>query len=72
MNSGDNLRLMAAPGTPITGDAIGKPPELQWVQTLGGSALDPRIQPQCSLTVQLRRVTGSVVGRSIELAAIEH
>jgi tetratricopeptide (TPR) repeat protein/DNA-binding CsgD family transcriptional regulator len=60
------------PSTPISGDASGKPPELPWVQTLGGSALDPRIQPQCSLTVQLRRVTGSVVGRSIELSAIEH
>src|SRR6266699_3471590 len=63
---------MAAPTTPLSGDASGKPPELPWVQTLGGSALDPRIQPQCSLTVQLRRVTGSVVGRSMELAAIEH
>ena len=63
---------MAAPTTPLSGDASGKPPELPWVQTLGGSALDPRIQPQCSLTVQLRRVTGSVVGRSSELAAIEH
>ena len=63
---------MAAPTTPLSGDASGKPPELPWVQTLGGSALDPRIQPQCSLTVQLRRVTGSVVGRSTELAAIEH
>src|SRR5438067_9748772 len=63
---------MAVPTTPIPGDVSGKPPELPWVQTLGGSALDPRIQPQCSLTVQLRRVTGSVVGRSMELAAIEH
>jgi len=63
---------MAAPTTPFSGDASGKPPELPWVQTLGGSALDPRIQPQCSLTVQLRRVTGSVVGRGTELAAIEH
>jgi tetratricopeptide (TPR) repeat protein len=33
-------------------------------------ALDPLIQPQCSLTVQLRRATGSIVGRSVELAAI--
>lgn len=63
---------MAVPTTPLSGDVSGKPPELPWVQTLGGSALDPRIQPQCSLTVQLRRVTGSVVGRSTELAAIEH
>ncbi|TME34711.1 MAG: hypothetical protein E6I62_02040 [Chloroflexi bacterium] len=63
---------MAVPTTPIPGDVSGKPPELPWVQTLGGSALDPRIQPQCSLAVQLRRVTGSVVGRSTELSAIEH
>jgi DNA-binding NarL/FixJ family response regulator len=41
-----------------------------WVQTLGGSALDPRVQPQCSLAVQLRRAAGSVVGRTSELAAI--
>jgi DNA-binding CsgD family transcriptional regulator len=33
--------------------------------------LDPLVQPQCSLTVQLRRATGSIVGRSVELAAIE-
>ena len=61
---------MAAPSTPV-GDATGTPPELPWVQTLGGSALDPRIQPQCSLAVQLRRVTGSVVGRAAEMAAID-
>ncbi|TMB84999.1 MAG: hypothetical protein E6J39_02425 [Chloroflexi bacterium] len=61
---------MAVPSTPV-GDASGAPPELPWVQTLGGSALDPRIQPQCSLAVQLRRVTGSVVGRAAEMAAID-
>ena len=33
-------------------------------------ALDPVTQRQCSLAVQLRRVTGAVVGRPIEMAAI--
>src|SRR5438046_4619784 len=61
---------MAAPSTPV-GDATGTPPDLPWVQTLGGSALDPRVQPQCSLAVQLRRVTGSLVARASELTAIE-
>ncbi|HYN69521.1 MAG TPA: AAA family ATPase, partial [Candidatus Eisenbacteria bacterium] len=40
------------------------------LRLLNGSALDPLVQPQCSLAVQLRRVTGSIVGRSAELAAI--
>jgi tetratricopeptide (TPR) repeat protein len=40
-------------------------------QTLRASAFDPRIQPQCSLAVQLRRVTGAIVGRSLEIAAIQ-
>jgi DNA-binding NarL/FixJ family response regulator/tetratricopeptide (TPR) repeat protein len=34
-------------------------------------ALDPVIQPQCSLAVQLRRAPGPVIGRTIELEAIE-
>ena len=34
-------------------------------------ALDPVTQRQCSLSVQLRRVTGAVIGRPIELAAIK-
>jgi DNA-binding CsgD family transcriptional regulator/tetratricopeptide (TPR) repeat protein len=46
------------------------PADVPWVQPLGGSALDPRIQPQCSLAVQLRRVSGNMVGRTSELAAI--
>jgi DNA-binding CsgD family transcriptional regulator/tetratricopeptide (TPR) repeat protein len=33
-------------------------------------ALDPSLQPQCSLAVQLRRATGSIVGRAVELTAI--
>ncbi|MEZ0240270.1 MAG: AAA family ATPase [Chloroflexota bacterium] len=40
------------------------------LRLLNGSALDALVQPQCSLAVQLRRVTGSIVGRSAELAAI--
>jgi predicted ATPase len=35
------------------------------------SVLHAAVQPQCSLAVQLRRVTGSVVGRPLELAAIQ-
>jgi len=62
---------MVAPGPTIPTDPTGTPPEASWIQTLGGSALDPRIQPQCSLSVQMRRVTGSLVGRASELAAIE-
>ncbi|HEX2627020.1 MAG TPA: AAA family ATPase, partial [Candidatus Limnocylindrales bacterium] len=41
------------------------------VRLLDGEALDPLVQPQCSLSVQLRRATGSIVGRSTELQAIE-
>jgi hypothetical protein len=36
-----------------------------------GEALDPLVQPQCSLSVQLRRATGAIVGRGGELGAIE-
>ena len=39
-------------------------------QQLNGNALDPLIQPQCSLAVHLRRVTGAVVGRASELSTI--
>ena len=42
------------------------------MRLLDGEALDPLVQPQCSLSVQLRRATGSIVGRSTELQAIEH
>ncbi|HEX3266215.1 MAG TPA: AAA family ATPase [Candidatus Limnocylindrales bacterium] len=41
------------------------------VRILEGEALDPLVQPQCSLQVQLRRATGSIVGRAAELQAIE-
>src|SRR5689334_1854676 len=41
------------------------------VRILEGEALDPLVQPQCSLSVQLRRATGSIVGRTVELQSIE-
>jgi DNA-binding CsgD family transcriptional regulator len=34
-----------------------------------GDVLDPLVQAQCSLAVQLRRASGSIIGRSAELAA---
>jgi tetratricopeptide (TPR) repeat protein len=34
-----------------------------------GDVLDPIVQAQCSLAVQLRRATGSMIGRNAELAA---
>jgi hypothetical protein len=34
-----------------------------------GDVLDPLVQAQCSLAVQLRRATGSIIGRSAELSA---
>ena len=40
------------------------------IRLLDGEALDPLVQPQCSLAVQLRRATGSIVGRTAELTAI--
>jgi DNA-binding NarL/FixJ family response regulator len=40
------------------------------IRPLEGNVLDPLVQPQCSLAVQLRRVTGSIVGRTAELAVI--
>jgi DNA-binding CsgD family transcriptional regulator len=40
------------------------------IRLLEGDALDPLIQPQCALSVQLRRATGSIVGRTAELTAI--
>ncbi len=67
---GSDNRRVALSDTEQTSGEIGKPTETPWVQTLGGSALDPRVQPQCSLVVQMRRVTGSLVGRSSELATI--
>src|SRR6185503_12498662 len=38
--------------------------------TIVEGALDPLVQSQCSLSVQLRRATGSIVARTTELQAI--
>ncbi|HEX8026674.1 MAG TPA: AAA family ATPase, partial [Candidatus Limnocylindrales bacterium] len=40
------------------------------IRLVDGNALDPLVQPQCSLSVQLRRASGAVVGRAAELEAI--
>jgi DNA-binding NarL/FixJ family response regulator len=40
------------------------------IRLVDGGALDPMAQSQCSLSVQLRRATGSIVGRTTELNAI--
>ncbi|MGH2408030.1 MAG: ATP-binding protein, partial [Candidatus Limnocylindrales bacterium] len=40
------------------------------ISATDGGALDPLVQPQCSLAVQLRRAIGPVIGRSAELDAI--
>jgi tetratricopeptide (TPR) repeat protein/DNA-binding CsgD family transcriptional regulator len=40
------------------------------IRLVEGDALDPLVQPQCSLSVQLRRAAGALVGRTIELNAI--
>jgi DNA-binding CsgD family transcriptional regulator len=47
-------------------DQTAPPMELQ---IPAGDVLDPLVQAQCSLAVQLRRATGSMIGRSTELAA---
>src|SRR5215212_676080 len=39
------------------------------IRLVEGDALDPLVQPQCSLSVQLRRATGSLIGRTMELNA---
>ena len=40
------------------------------LRMVDGDVLDPLVQAQCSLSVQLRRATGSIIGRDGELAAI--
>ena len=40
------------------------------LRIVDGEALDPVVQPQCSLAVQLRRASGSIIGRAAELEAI--
>src|SRR5437763_187918 len=49
---------------------IEAPDHARPVRAAEGGALDPLVQPQCSLSVQLRRATGAVIGRSAELDAI--
>jgi DNA-binding CsgD family transcriptional regulator len=60
----------APPTSPATPEGTPGAESTPGLRLLSGSALDAMIQPQCSLAVQLRRVTGSIVGRSTELAAI--
>ncbi|HET9853019.1 MAG TPA: AAA family ATPase [Candidatus Limnocylindrales bacterium] len=50
---------------------VGEETDATPIRLLEGEALDPLVLPQCSLSVQLRRATGSIVGRSTELSAIE-
>jgi DNA-binding NarL/FixJ family response regulator len=56
----------------VTGTTTGTLSAEPWVQTSRDGPLDPRVQPQCSLIVKMRRVSGSVVGRASELAAVSH
>jgi DNA-binding CsgD family transcriptional regulator len=46
------------------------PTDAGTIRLLEGDPLDPLVQSQCSLSVQLRRATGSLVARSVELSAI--
>lgn len=50
--------------------AAASPSQAGGLRIVDGAALDPLLQPQCSLAVQLRRAAGSIIGRSIELEAI--
>src|SRR4051794_38692001 len=49
---------------------VAPPPPGGGLRMADGGALDPVVQPQCSLAVQLRRATGAVIGREVELEAI--
>ena len=51
-------------------DEAESPAQATPLRASAGGALDPLVQPQCSLSVQLRRTTGAVIGRSAELDAI--
>jgi DNA-binding NtrC family response regulator len=51
-------------------DEAESPAQATPLRVSAGGALDPLVQPQCSLSVQLRRTTGAVIGRSAELDAI--
>lgn len=54
----------AAATTARTSAAVDGP-----IRMADGDVLDPLVQAQCSLAVQLRRATGSIIGRETELAA---
>src|SRR5258706_1774448 len=60
----------APPASPSPPETTPGPESTPGLRLLSGNALDALVQRQCSLAVQLRRVTGSIVGRSGELAAI--
>jgi len=49
---------------------VGSAGDVAPLRAADGGALDPLVQPQCSLAVQLRRATGAIIGRSAELDAI--
>src|SRR5438477_175602 len=51
-------------------DDAESPAQATPLRASAGGALDPLVQPQCSLSVQLRRTPGAVIGRSDELDAI--
>ncbi len=51
-------------------DEAESPAQATPLRASAGGALDPLVQAQCSLSVQLRRTTGAVIGRSAELDAI--
>ena len=54
---------------PAPEPARAAPPETG-LRLVDGGALDPVVQPQCSLGVQSRRANGAVIGRAAELEAI--
>jgi len=60
----------SAPASGAAGPDGAGPVEAAPIRLLEGDALDPLVQSQCSLAVQLRRATGSIVGRSAELTSI--
>jgi DNA-binding CsgD family transcriptional regulator/tetratricopeptide (TPR) repeat protein len=67
-----NILPLRGPGAIIHGVIVedAAPAVASGLRLVDGGPLDPLVQPQCSLAVQLRRATGSVVGRTAELEAI--
>src|SRR5690348_3211074 len=49
---------------------VAPPPAGGGLRLVDGGALDPVVQPQCSLGVQSRRANGPIIGRAAELEAI--